>query len=434
MKKQLAVSALACSLIAGVMAPAQFNFSSTAEAQTPKTKLAFFNPKDANDAITRLATDKNDDSLGEVQEYIKAAKLEVESSNQNISAQFISDANDIALPLEEVEKNSDLNKLARNALNTGKKVYIYGAGLTIEKFEKLLGLEKMTAEVYPANVDPKEYANQKKPALGFGNKEEIDVIGYTTDKNAPNQIFLGGIEVYPVNEVKPHMYLQAILENEISTQKAISQGLSGTQKSAAVSFFKPNVAKAASEQIRTFPSNTEYLYDSSTGVLKGRIYSDIILYQDLTEKDPTYDNFTVRDNVQINSYNGASTQGSLFDHDIPYDTDEIFDWKPGDTSSQSSWSVSIPWGISYSWSSSSSYPIDEQGDYALDYGRWVINSDPNNYYFQPSTAWNSLGTYAMVDIRNRTKFFWTGLPGGSSGVDLWQTLNIRYDYETSPGT
>lgn len=432
--KKIMVSGIVFTLLLGMLAPINFSFSTVAEAESLKQTLAFFNPGGAEAAFKQITdTGSTDDSLSEIQEYVSSGKIQVKPSDISIDDQFIIDVKGVAFPKEQVEKNVDIKKLAQNALISGKKVYLYGQGLTVERYKNLLGLEKMSAEVYPANVDPKEYGKKGKPELTLETPESVQVIGYTNNKSEPNQIYLAGIHAYPLDEIKPDMYLQAILDNEIDTHKKM-KNLNGSQKNSGVISFVKNKALADSTQIKTFANNNEYTYDSSTGVLKGRIYSDIILFQDLTERDTTYDFFTLRDNLQVNTYNGAYTQWMLFDHDVPFDVDELFDWSPkGDSSFKSQFSISIPWGLNWAFETSSWPSVDDQSDLILDYARWRVTSGDNPFIFQPGMAWLSTGTYAAADVRNKANYFWSGLPGGSSGVTATQLVNVRYDYATSPG-
>lgn len=72
---------------------------------------------------------------------------------------------------------------------------------------------------------------------------------------------------------------------------------------------------------------------------------------------------------------------------------KIEKWSPN--SSDSSWTVSLPWGLSWSWNTQDSVSVENNGSTSSNYAEWLISyrwyqtSLSNPTLFRPGTAWLS---------------------------------------------
>lgn len=324
-------------------------------------------------------------------------------------------SNEIAYPVQVAEHNPKVQQLLKNALTSGKTVYLYG-DLTLEKYENILGIKgelttpKSDAELKANSTNtPREYVQIK------GN---ADVIGYSLNPTDPYRLY---IAQFDSSKKETYMYMRAIFDHQI-------HAFNKTQKTA--SLFKNNRAYADSTSVRIQPNITKYIY-TSDGTLVGWVNTDWILYQDKNETDPTYDRFSVEDDQEVYSYNGYDLQVIDTTHSLPWaSSDNIYRWGPPDTSTSAQIQFSIPWNLSISFNPNDSVVIDDQGSQTYDYAKWnvqgpwydfVLNS-PTRFY--PGTAWFSIGTYAGIDLEH-TITYDNGWGVKTTGT---QVINVRYDY------
>ena len=157
---------------------------------------------------------------------------------------------------------------------------------------------------------------------------------------------------------------------------------------------------------------------------------DFILYRDLSELDPIYDYFAVKTNVYTS---GMSTSRIETEHRLPFSSDELIDYGPGDISKAGTVSVSLNLSgsssISYSFSVDGKPSIDASINAVDDYCSWIITrhwffGELVDELFSLSTSWASTGTYAGTNVKFRALFDY----GIDSFYSPWTTVQIRYDY------
>lgn len=85
--------------------------------------------------------------------------------------------------------------------------------------------------------------------------------------------------------------------------------------------------------------------------------------------------------------------------------DQVQDWSPK-TSTGSSFQVSLPWQISWSWDTTDSVSVTTEGSQTYDNAKWTVDMRlwqlhlVNPCRFQPGTAWLSTGSLAAIDIQS----------------------------------
>lgn len=384
----------------------------------PKKTLQFHS-SDAEDSIQYIKNDQKDKSLDEIRQNLNTNQIAVKPESVKVPE---TSTDELAYPISSIREDKSLRKSVQTALLNGSKIYLYGDNVTIKEFEELLNIK---GEISPTkSIEEMKNTRLAKPKAYVESDQSFNVIGYTI-KDEPHQIYFATFisDKEESFEKKAHMYLRAILDHEIKVTKKLNK-----EKADTTAVVNCNKAHADTSPVSSHPDINTYYYADGTNILKGRFNTDWILSR-TTETDPNYDYFSVRDNLEITPYNAAILYWAKVDHDIPYDSDNIYQWAPKDTSG-STIQVSLPWGIAYSFNPNGNIVVDEMGSQSLDYGRWVLEGRwwigflPNPTRFEPTTEWLSYGSYAVMDIRHWAKFHDSYYYYDNG----YQYIRVSYDY------
>lgn len=158
----------------------------------------------------------------------------------------------------------------------------------------------------------------------------------------------------------------------------------------------------------------------------GTIYGDYKLLKANNDNDSNYDYFAVTNHGDVGS-GPWRCYNYLVDIDVLASVDYLEKWGPVGTSSNSTFSFSIgyPWSASFSFSTDvGKLKVNDLSNRPLDYARWEMSQySLDNLTFDPVAAWKSKGTYARVDIRQRAKF-----EGGYRKSSVELKIPVTYDY------
>jgi hypothetical protein len=414
--------------------------ASTAGTKAEERKLDFYSAEDITPVIKSMKNDNKDDSIIKEKQFLNEGKIKVEWKQANKENKVTNqESTDIAYSVNEVKKSPELQKALHDALIDGKKVYLYG-GLTFDEYRQLLNIDEITIDASKENSKPMKvhFGNEKQKgpkkenphSLAWKDEDVHDIIGYTI-KDVPQKLFVSDINVSSKNGTLPPTtkhYIQEILNSLVITVESTAEEEPGI---TSFNFLRKNAAKADSKIVKSNGTFSASAYYNS--LLLGRIYTDWYLKQSYDESDGTYDYFTVEDYTQIQGYNGGYPYYLKVDHDIPYDSDHIYDWDPDDDSDNPyNISIGFPWSISFSFNLGGEPTVNEIGSLNYDYGRWEIKNGiggslKNGDRFKPATSWKSYGTYASMDIRHWCNF--TEVSGNMT-AQAYHKLDVDYDYTT----
>ena len=164
------------------------------------------------------------------------------------------------------------------------------------------------------------------------------------------------------------------------------------------------------------------------------INMDYLLYKDNDETDPDYDYFAVKTNLCTENGYGYNTQSIDVKHALPFTSDEMIDYGPGDINYAGTVSVGLDLGgtfdLSYSFTVSGTPNINATYSAANDYCTWEIyrpflGGYLQNNIFSPGSSWASTGTYAGTNVDFKAHF----VGGQGHTFDTpWKYVQIRYDY------
>ncbi|HEU4964550.1 MAG TPA: hypothetical protein VFV52_11960 [Bacilli bacterium] len=436
MKKKLKWTAAAAVALT-LCAMNTYSFDASVANATPfegaTRGLAFYNAQ-AQSVVETVQNNKQDQSFDQLRQALANNRVTIQTHGLQTAAdrspKGLSDKiNDLAYPIDAVRNDATLQADLHQALVDGKKVYLYGEGFSIREYEQLLGIE---GEIAPTqSIEELKNTTRKEPKLLMDTEQLQNVIGFSL-VNGPNKVYLSNFVGGKAGHTPETLYLHAILDDQIDTAEQ-TDAQNGKTAPTNVSFLgkdlpiKQNVAHADASPV-TSKSDINTYVSNNSGTTVGKINTDYYLSREKDESDSTYDYFVVEDHTEITGYNGADPYYLKTDHDIPYDSDHIKDWSPSDTSGDSI-SVSVPWGISYSFDPNGSIAVNDIGNQDLDYGRWEVTPRwyasvlPDPTRFKPATAWLSSGTYAVMDIRNDAYFDQYG-----SAWLAHQQVHVAYDY------
>jgi hypothetical protein len=157
----------------------------------------------------------------------------------------------------------------------------------------------------------------------------------------------------------------------------------------------------------------------------------LYLEQDLDETVEIYDHFAIKNHVELETFNGADPWLISIDNNFPFagctsgNCDNIQDWQPQDTTNESSFTLSFPWGLGWSFNTNDDVDVDVSGSQASDYAHWSFTEARtwssylhNPERVTPGSAWISTGSYAAVDVSTIGYF----------DYEL-QTRSIQFDYD-----
>lgn len=411
---------LAGVLVSAVMLP---NFSVQSAFAKSSKELLFSSEMNSENAEKEL--NFKHDSLKSVKQTLEDKKIQVKSINPEDKVD-LSEYNSIAYNYKDVEKNKKLQKALQEELQNGKKVYLFG-GLTIKEYCDLLGIDKLYTQTKIESGD-----SQESIELSFFNKEDEkkekkkkdgtdknkdsekhEIIGYTLDEDTPYKVFISDINSYDDEgkiEIEDEIYLSEILQHENKIIEKSDSEIS-TRSSRIVDSEYDIIASAY------------YITKKA-----GQINSQWKLYKVTDEDDTKYDYFYVKDTSTIETYEWLwDAEEFTIRHDLVFDSDELDDAEPNDTSSN-------PYKVSlgYPYSIGFEYEIDTEPDMDLtlnksnDYAKWKVTGSQlessDDYEFV--TAWASTGTYTKLDISHKVNFY----AGIDVETDADQSISISYNY------
>jgi hypothetical protein len=165
------------------------------------------------------------------------------------------------------------------------------------------------------------------------------------------------------------------------------------------------------------------------------INMDYLLYKDNDETDPTYDYFAVKTNLCTENDSVCDTESIDAKHCLPFSSDEMIDYGPGDITRAGSVSVNLDLGgingLSYSFEVGGGPTINATYSAANDYCTWDIvrywflGDSLENNLFCLGSSWASTGTYAGTNIDFRAEF---KAGPGYVFYTPWKYVQIRYNY------
>lgn len=319
--------------------------------------------------------------------------------------------NSFAFPIESANEN--IKKDIQQLIQSGKLVYLYGENIDLETAEK----------IYDIPITPDEEALQSKNLGANKLSEKYNMIGLVI-ANGEKSLSKGTITVEnpdgtPKTVIQTFMYVDQILENLVR------------QHLAPNSWFMYNVANATGTRIDSDMSNLSTLYIGTTKI--ATLNGDYHLWQEKEECSDTYDYFSMESSLELINYNGANNEFLHIRHTLPYKDygDEVEKWDPSSDTSGSSWTVSLPWGISWSFDTAASVAVDQEGSTTTDYAEWLVSkrwyqsSLVSPALFVPGTTWLSTGTLAGIDINTTGYVYYNG-----ETKEIYQTEEYRYSYST----
>ncbi len=307
----------------------------------------------------------------------------------------------IAVSADTLEHDRELCKAVRNAFeNYGARVYLFG-DLTINDYKRLIGAERFGADA--SIFDEKGIT--KETAFVFLSPEQES-----------NDVF--NIISFAKSDERKHMLAK------VSDHNKTSADLTAEYIRIIADDFDLNESIKSITIVKSGFNYRSYLTSS--------VYAnmDFILYRDFSELDPDYDYFAIKTNICTYGY---STSRIEAEHRLPFPSDELIDYGPGDISKADSVSVNLSLcgssSISYTFSVDGKPSIDASYYAVDDYCTWIINrywflGELVNELFSLGSSWASTGTYAGTNVKFRALFNY----GIDSFYSPWTTIEIRYNY------
>ena len=215
----------------------------------------------------------------------------------------------IAVQIDLIDNDRNLQEAVRNAYNyNNARIYLFGE-LTINDYKRVLGIEKFGADapVFDANGMTSETA-----FISFGSEQErSDILNMIS---------------FSKSDAKNHMLAK------VAKSEKIVDGMTNEYIKIITDDFQSNESIKSTTIVKSGFNYRSYLTSS--------VYAnmDFILYRDLSELDPIYDYFAVKTNVYTS---GMSTSRIETEHRLPFSSDELIDYGPGDISKAGTVSVSL---------------------------------------------------------------------------------------------
>ncbi|OAB42309.1 hypothetical protein [Paenibacillus glacialis] len=374
----------------------------------------------ANPTIN-AAAHNNDQLFFSTQEEIKDQKLLSNNSNVrvtkfNSTLPDINDYSSFAYDVKDVEADQQLKFFLQEALEKGKKVYLYG-GVTPSQYEELLHqsikikISDGIAEEKTVTINDLKEADGKSIKQEFSDSDSVqDVIGYTTQETPLNALLLKYSNRDDTGAKIPNtssIILDQILKHEVQARNSTISPRGST------------VVKSSTGDIRVVFG----LY----GIDKAEMVSQWMLYKG-TDSDSVYDYFTLKDLVQLKKIDSSFKGKNLIvSHTLAYSSDELYDAQPKSTSS-GPYTVTFEYPFSIGWSftipNNPNITLDE--NWNVDKASWAIDGSDitaENKY-QLGTSWKSTGTIAGINVYHFAEL--------KSGINVWiddsQQFSISYDY------
>ncbi|MGB8452485.1 MAG: hypothetical protein WCD89_09140 [Anaerocolumna sp.] len=314
----------------------------------------------------------------------------------------------------DFSSKENVKKQAKQLIDDDENVYLYGQDLDIQVIENQLDIDI-------DGYDAKEEA-AKGGDISPIQESKWNIIGIENG----TATYFAHLQSYDYddNAIEPKLdtYIDVIANGK--------DNLKGNTSDIAI--------LSANETVYSEYDLNDYLYkDDQWGnsILRAQLNADYIMYQNLSEdSDDTYDYFYLKNNVELytNSGKGCTGNNITVTHTLPFSSDELEDWGPTSSSDDDTFTVSLPWGVAWTFNAYSNIDIETSGSQANDtvtyeaYNHSLMGYypfDDDNVRIQPGTAWASTGTYAGINTEASAEVDY-----GVNTYSLSLSDDIRYQY------
>ncbi|MFD2671491.1 hypothetical protein [Marinicrinis sediminis] len=351
----------------------------------------------------------------------KIESLKGKSMDKNIILHEITKVDDInnmddVIIINKYDALNQRNILSEKA-NSGKAVYVYG-GVSRSEANEIFGIEifptpekdKIVKALRTKKLSERDLEHAVNEELRKTVHRKFDVVGVYTDSNGKTIPYLS--DLFVEEGSKTTAKFAASIVNHINKK---------IQKKN--SFISKNVASADTRVDHQLDIGGSYFIGSKEIATMEMDYY-LVQDQDETTSD---DYFAIEDHMEVETFHGADPVMMKAKHSLPYSVDDLQDWSPGDTSDKQNFSVNLPWGISWNFSTNDDVDVDASGSQSSDTVSWEFTEARfwssylhNPERVKPGSAWVSAGeSLAAVDIVNTLHFDY------QSQIRTW---NYSYDY------
>lgn len=445
MKKTFIASAIAL----GLLVPT----ANAEAAEDSKQKLNFYLEEGINQGQAKKALfDKNDKHAKKMESAVIDGDVDLKVRTLKDKVNSVKMKTDAAYPIESVQKDKALKLKLRAQLQSGKKIYLYGEGFTMEKYQTLMGLDDLAVRTYPMNyleLLAKGDEPEDKPEMRIQSEGNYQVIGYTLDKHHTSQLYLGAIEIDGENgeienpDIKPHMYLRSLLSDETRTVEKNEKRKGNPSPKSAMSklnnIFMGNEISAGACSGSCYNAYDPASYDlqvhyqtSNYAQLAGIAYVDYNLWKRTDEKISNYDYFVLDDYIESRGYHDFLPRLTSIKHWLTSDNDSMESRSPAGDRSDDSISVSFPWGVSWSINNGNSIKVEDHSNIASDTAYWYAKQPfwgtQNPVLFRPGTEWKSYGEWAYIKGYHGFYYRQTDAYGAQKNADRMDYYTVSYQY------
>jgi hypothetical protein len=330
---------------------------------------------------------------------------------KDIKYSKVSEYSDFAVSANTINKDKRLCKPLENAFdNYNSRIYLYGK-VTIADFKHALNIDKFGSY---ENIYDETGKSTEKAYIYFDEKQEQNtvenIISYSNLQSSKN--LLAKVTPEKNKKITDNDYIKIIID-DYASMKALTNNKTGA------------LIVKSGFNYRSYYGTNDY------------VNLDYLLYRDYDEEDSAYDYFAIKTNFSAYSKTGVVYSIDA-KHALPYGSDEMLDYGPGDIS----WAKSVSVGLDLA-SASVSFSFDVDGGPTIDttysasddYCKWDIKKNPlssaflGNKLFSLGSSWASTGRFAGTDVSFRGEFY-TGymIPSPKYYTSPWETVQIRYQY------
>ncbi|PYY25927.1 hypothetical protein [Paenibacillus illinoisensis] len=349
----------------------------------------------------------------EVNQTIARSKISIEKPSSDLPNLY--DYSSFAYDVKEVESNPDLRAFLQKALQSGKKVYLYG-GLTPGKYEELLNqpleftvTNTEEGEVRSLFINDVDQQNEGK----LKETTEQEIIGYTLEDKNYKMLMLNYKNMDENgNEIPTDA---SIILNQITNHEERANQITPMS----------TIVKSNTADIRTVGG----LY----GVDSAEMTTQWLLYKEKNESDAKFDYFAIKDIIRIKKLSGATDAKKLtVTHDVMYSKDDFYDAAPGDQGSGPYEVIfTYPWALEWSFSYDGNPNIDLTENTSTDTAKWVITPDflqnlQSTDNFQLGTSWKAASAYPYTGLQVTHVTEWHSAV--QHMFDLDNTFNVGYNW------
>jgi len=296
--------------------------------------------------------------------FINQIKTEVKTKQQTLNLPKYDKYDVIAFPVDMIDDN--LKAKIRELVKNGKTIYVYNNNLSVETAQSIFD-EKIV------NVRK----NQTYQVIGVKKDGELNVLlgDYKIEGNVE--------ESFLSDPMRPF----SLILSSIAGNLLREYSLTVSKKSA----------DAAGTRVKTKTDITDNYYDSSTLCIVSNL--DYSIWRE-SDSDPNNDYFALETSYELTPYNGTIYRQQI-KHSQINTNHQINNWSPG-SSSNSSWSVSLPWSITWNFNSILSLSNTTSGSQTNDWANWALSRSGqwinSMTRFVPGSAWtvtNPTGYFAI---------------------------------------